>query len=202
MILPVPFYRQTTPFNCGPAALRTVISYFDSDPGIELVESRSEISRGKGASTAQIGIAAASLGYRSRFFSKHLTLTKENLELEFYKQYNSSTIDESKKILERAKSLGVLCEEKTMPLKDILSMITKDSVPILLIDWNVVKGMEEKGYQGHFVPVIGCDDNNVYIHQVAFNTGQSNIAIEKSLFDKARKSQGTDEDVLVVYRKT
>jgi len=35
MRLDVPFYKQTTKFNCGPAALRMVIAYLDQDLGLD-----------------------------------------------------------------------------------------------------------------------------------------------------------------------
>ncbi len=38
MMLDAPFYRQNTPFNCGPVALRMVLAYLDKDPGIEILE--------------------------------------------------------------------------------------------------------------------------------------------------------------------
>ncbi|MBI2670549.1 C39 family peptidase [Candidatus Woesearchaeota archaeon] len=40
MRLEVPFYQQTKHVNCGPSALRMIISYFDKDPGIEVLEEK------------------------------------------------------------------------------------------------------------------------------------------------------------------
>ncbi|MBU0466707.1 MAG: peptidase C39 family protein [Nanoarchaeota archaeon] len=33
MKLQVPFFKQTTPYNCGPMALRMALAYLGNDPG-------------------------------------------------------------------------------------------------------------------------------------------------------------------------
>jgi hypothetical protein len=206
MILNVPFQKQTSEVNCGPGALRLVVSYLDKDPGIELIEEKAGIVHGKGVSTLQLAVAAASFGYKTKFFSQHLTVNLENLELDFYKKYHAnpeaySAVKESEELLARARSIGVIAEEKTLTLDKLLFMVTKTSVPIVLVDWNVINNHADKGYQGHFVPIIGYDEENVYIHNVSYTTPQARMPILKSVFDKARKSKGTDEDILIVYKK-
>ena len=62
MKLNVPFYKQTTKLNCGPAALRMVLAYFDKDYSLKFLEEKSQIKEGKGVFKIQIAIAAARLG--------------------------------------------------------------------------------------------------------------------------------------------
>lgn len=88
MKLTVPFYKQTNSMNCGPASLRMVLAYFDRDWGIEVLEEMTGMKKGKGISTIQISTAAASLGYKSEFYSKQILFNEENLKLDFYKKYN------------------------------------------------------------------------------------------------------------------
>src|SRR3989304_1182641 len=167
MKLEVPFYNQTTKLNCGPAALRMVLAYFDKDYGLPLLEEKAKIKEGKGIFTVQIAIAAASLGYRADFYSRQVSFNKENLKLEFYQKY-TDLITQTDELVEEAKKLGVHVEEKRLSLEEILSKVSNSSLPIILLDWNIVKGTREKGYQGHFVPIVGHDEENVYVHNHGF----------------------------------
>lgn len=91
--------------------------------------------------------------------------------------------------------------EKSLLLEEILSFVTEESIPIVLIDWNVIMSRKNKGYQGHFVPIVGYDEKVVYIHNPGLKDTKEFMPISRELFDKARKSEGTDEDVAVIYKK-
>jgi len=200
MKLEIPFFKQTSQLNCGPTALRMVLAYFGKDEGVKILETRTGIKKGKGISTIQIATAAASSGYRVDFFSKHILFNEENLKLDFYKRYNDMDLEQSRKWVEDAKVAGVNIQERILSLEEILGLVTKDSVPIILLDWNIVKARKEKGYQGHFVPIVGFDEQNVYIHNHGLNDTQEFMPVPKTTFDEARKAEGTDEDVMIVYR--
>jgi len=200
MKLKVPFYKQTSPLNCGPTTLRMVLGYFGNDEGVEVLEARTGIKEGEGISTIQIATAAASSGYRTDFYSKHILFNEENLKHEFYQKYSDMDLEQSKKWLEDAKVAGVNIQERTLSLEELLGFVTKDSVPIILLDWNIVKARKDKGYQGHFVPVVGYNEQNVYIHNHGLNDTQEFMSVPKTTFDEARKAEGTDEDIVVLHR--
>ena len=200
MKLKVPFYNQTTPLNCGPTALRMVLSYFGDKTNIEELEKRTGIKQGKALSSIQIAIAAASLKYRTDFFSKHILFNEENLKLDYYKKYSDIDLEYSKELIKEAEKQGVKITEKTLSLEELLSCVTKNSVPIILLDWNIITGKNEKGYQGHFVPLVGYSKENIYVHNHGFNNPQEFLPINKEIFDKARKADGTDEDIIIIHR--
>ena len=200
MKLPIPFFPQTTPLNCGPAALKMVLTYFDANPEIEIIEEKTGIKEGKGVSTIQIGTATALLGFKAAFYSKHVYFNKENLKLEFYQKYLDIAAH-AEKLVSDAKKAGVIVEEKTISQKELLDFVTEKSIPIILLDWNIIKGVPEKGYQGHFVPIVGYDEENVFVHNHGLNQPKEFMPISRDVFEKARKAQGTDEDVVIIYRK-
>lgn len=72
-------------------------------------------------------------------------------------------------------------------------------MPIVLLDWNKIT-KKANTYHGHFVPVVGYDEKFIYVHNHGLNNPQSFLQIEKKLFDEARKAQGTDEDILIIYK--
>ncbi|MDP3916972.1 MAG: peptidase C39 family protein [Nanoarchaeota archaeon] len=201
MRLEIPFYKQTSPLNCGPTALRMVLAYFGNDEEVEVLEAKTGIKEGKGISTIQIATAAASLGYRVDFYSKQILFNEENLKHEFYKKYSDMDLEQSKSWVEDAKAAGVNIQERTLSLEELLRFVTKDSVPIVLLNWDIVTARKEKGYQGHFVPIVGFDEQNVYIHNHGLNDTQEFMPVPRETFNEARKAEGTDEDVVMVYGK-
>ena len=200
MRLKIPFFKQTSPLNCGPTALRMVLAYFGKDEGVDVFEARTGIKKGKVISTIQIATAAASSGFRTDFYSKHILFNEEHMKHEFYKKYSNMDLEQSKKWVEDAKTSGVNIQERTLSLEELLGFVKKDSVPIILLDWNIVKERKEKGYQGHFVPVVGFDEQNVYIHNHGLNETKEFMPVPKNIFDEARKAEGTDEDIVIVYK--
>jgi len=198
MKLKVPFLEQKDKLDCGQAALRMVLSYLGEDPGLEAIEEKIGVKEGKGVHTIQMANAAASLGYKVKLFSKYTEFNKDNLELDFYKKYGDSEEAKQKKWDKEAEDLGVEIIEKTFDLDDLLKLVKEDSIPIILLDWYVIR--EKEGYNGHFVPIVGYDEENVLIHNQGIKGTQSFMPIKKELFDKARKAKGTDEDVMVISK--
>jgi hypothetical protein len=197
----VPFYKQTTPFNCGTVALKMVFSFLGKDFPIEEIEEKSRIKPGKMVSTLHLAIAALDLGFKIKFFSKYGDVNQENLESEFYKTFaENDYLQVVRNLIKELQSKGAKVEIKSIELSELLSYITEDSLPIALIDWNIIKSRKEKGYYGHFVPVVGYDKENVYIHNHGFSDTQAFMPIKKQLFDESRKSDGTDEDILIITK--
>lgn len=199
MKLDVPFYPQTTGLNCGPTNLKMVYAYFGMDKGIEYFEEAMAIEEGKGVASSSILLAAAK-DFDVRFYSKSVYFDTNLMDLEFYKKFGSD-VDKANKDLENARKLGAQINEKTMSLGDLLSFVTETSIPIILLDWTVIEPKKGQGYQGHFVTVVGYDKDNVLIHNPSFNSPKEYQSIPKELFDEARKSRGTDEDIVVIFHK-
>ena len=86
MKLDVPFYKQLSIADCGPTALRMVLSYYRKNPSIKSIKEKCDIKKDKGISTIQIAIAAANFGYKASFYTTSLGFNKDNMKLEFYKK--------------------------------------------------------------------------------------------------------------------
>lgn len=200
MKLDVPFYKQTTGLNCGPVALKMVLGYLGEDFSIEELEEKTGIKEGKATSTLNLAKAAVDLGFKIKLISISVLPVQENLTSEFHKKFlEDSYIEKVNKLFTYLKEKNVEMVEKSIDLKELLSYVSEDSIPVVLLDWNVIFP-RYNGYNGHFVPVVGYDDENVIIHNHGLKDTKEFMEIKKELFDKARKSKGTDEDVLIIYR--
>jgi len=199
MKLNVPFYKQTTEMNCGPLALKMALDYLGKNLSIEELEKQTELKRGKALPTIKLALVAKQLGFRTKFFTKNFENNPENLKMDFYKKYWDMNGEESQRIFQEAEKAGIELHEKTLSLENIINNIREDRIIIILLDWNVIA--KKQGYQGHFVPVVGYDEENIYIHNQGFDSPQAFMPIKRQTFDKARKAKGTDEDLLIIYRK-
>ena len=198
--LDIPFYLQTTPLNCGPVALKMVLEFLGEEHSIEEIEGLVGIKEGKAVSTIRLAIAARKLGFKVDFYTKVLGMNPENLKLDFYKKHGDVVQrEESENLQKEAKSLGVNLFEKTLLQDAIIDNLDEDRAMIVLLDWNKINRKED--FRGHFVPIVGLSKNNILVHNHGFLNTAPYFPIDKSLFESARKAKGTDEDLLIIYRK-
>jgi len=202
MMLDVPFHIQATKFDCGPTALQMSLEYLESKP-YSRAELQNLVDSERSGVTWTLGLAksAAQLGFRTEFYSTCLGFNPRNFDLDFYKRMSGeagSTEQKLEKLKAEAVSYGVNMEERSLSLEEILAKISPSCVSIVLLDWGKI--MNTSKYQGHFVPIVGYDDQNVYIHNPA-EPPVKNMPIKRELFDEARKSTGTDEDMVFIYKK-
>ncbi len=202
MKLKVPFYKQESKNDCGPTALQMVLEYLGEAHSKE--ELMDLVDSDKSGVTWTLGLARASakLDFKTEFYSTCLGFNPLNYCLDYY-QKEADEASSSEQKLERLKieshQLGVQMEERGLTLEELLSKISENCVPIILLDWNKIR--EKEGYQGHFVPVVGYDDENVYVHDHGEINPKEFVAIKRKVFDEARKSKGTDEDIVYIHRK-
>ena len=121
--------------------------------------------------------------------------------MDYYKKYASGDSEETEMKNKNAKEIGVDVEIKSFRLEELLTFLDKEHMMIVLLDWNIVRNLEEKGYQGHFVPVVGYDKEKVYVHNPGMKDPMPSYPISREVFDKARKAKGTDEDFILISKQ-
>lgn len=80
-----------------------------------------------------------------------------------------------------------------------MEKISDKCVPIILLDWNVITNGKYGSYNGHFVPIVGFDKEFIYVHQQSGDTAKPYFKIKNEIFEKARKSNGTDEEIIFIF---
>ncbi|MBI4181582.1 MAG: peptidase C39 family protein [Candidatus Aenigmarchaeota archaeon] len=192
MRLQVPFYRQTTPLNCGTAALRMACSFLGKDLAQEQLVG---IRPGQGISAIRLALAAARQGFPTLFVSTHLGFNPHLMQLPFYQQHGDTDAAAYDRLAEEARSAGVRMEERSLSLRELLGFLG-ESIPIVLVDWNVVR--RRAGYQGHFLPVVGFSPGEVLVHQHGLDEPQAFLPVPRTTFWKAWTAEGTDQEAVVV----
>ncbi len=203
MKLDVPFYMQASQKDCGPTTLQMVLEYLSNTP-YDREELQKLVDSERSGFTWTLGLAKATaqLGFPTEFYTTCLGFNPRNYKLEFYRKETDSA-SSSEQRLERLKreavQYNVAMTERSLALEEILAKLSGDCVPILILDWSKIKGSGR--FIGHFVPIVGYDDEHVYVHNQGLLKPGPFIAIKKDLFEAARKATGTDEDILFVHRK-
>ncbi|GBE20112.1 MAG TPA: hypothetical protein ENG87_00185 [Candidatus Pacearchaeota archaeon] len=202
MKLKVPFYKQKNKNDCGPTALQMVLEYLGEPHSRE--ELMNLVYSDKSGVTWTLGLAraATNLGFKTEFYTICLDFNPENYKLDYYKKEAdgvSSVKGKLKRLKIESHNLGVQMGERSLTLEELLSKISKDCIPIILLDWSKIKGTDD--FIGHFVVIVGYDNKNVYVHNQEFHNPGAFISIDRELFDEARKSNGTDEDIVYIHRK-
>lgn len=199
MKLNVPFYKSKTDTDCGPLALKMVLSYFDEDYSFEeLAKLEKQLDAGFVWSTG-IALAANKLGFRVKFISK-TNFNPEETDLKYYQEhYDEQARNVLNELREELKEKDIEVQ-KDMSLSELLSYVSKDSIVIIALNWNIVTGKD--GFCGHFVPITGYDDENIYVHNPGIASAMPYLAIKRDLFLKSWESKGTDKDTVIIYRKS
>jgi len=200
MKLDVPFYVQGKN-ECGQTALKMVLEFFGEKHDINELNELIDSEKTKASWTIGIARATGQLKFKTEFYSLHLGANPDLFDIDYYQKETSgfdSSNEKIKKLISSCISFGVELDEKTLNIEEIKSKINENCVAIVLLDWNVIT--KKEGYQGHFVPVVGFDKDNVYVHNAGKEDGAF-FKIENELFDKARKAKGTDEDIVFIYGK-
>ena len=136
------------------------------------------------------------------FFTTSTELNEDVFKIDYVKEFSDGLDDCKTKLnilAKRCKELGVSVTAKIFELEEILVRINENTIPIILIDANVIWN-EYGRSMGHFVPIVGYDEDNVYVHQPGRKYTKSFMKINKELFDKARKAKCTENDVLFISR--
>ncbi|MBX7142971.1 MAG: peptidase C39 family protein [Oligoflexia bacterium] len=199
--LDVPFLINAK-LDCGPIALAMVSAYFGVKTSLERIQELVVAETSGATWTLGLAAAAAELGLSVSLFSRSLGVRPENFSLDYYREHAAGVSEAEAKLTvlaNRCRKFGGHLEERQLSLNELFALISSGAVPVMLIDWAKVVG--KPNYIGHFVPLVGYNDSDVYIHNPGPDRAEPFMPLSHDLFELARKSPGTDEDILVVWGK-
>lgn len=199
MKLKVPFYKSEKDTDCGPLSLKMSLEYLGKVYSFEQISKEErQIDTGL-VWSAGIARASKQFGFLTKFISTS-NFSHEESDIEYYKKYSNNTAKiVLKEIFDEIRKVGVEIQERNMLLDELLSYVSSNSIPIVLVNWNAIVGKE--GFSGHFFPITGYDEENVYVHNPGIVSAMPYLPIKRSLFLHAWESKGTDKDTIIIFRK-
>lgn len=199
MRIDVPFYKSEKDTDCGPLALRMALAYLGTRMSFDKIsKEQKQLDTGLVWSVG-IARAAKKLGFRTKFIST-TNFNQDVDDIDYYKKYaNDKGMIVLKELSDEIKYLGVESEERNLSIDELLSFVSKDSIPIVLVNWFVIAN--KVGFSGHFLPITGYDAENIYVHNPGIANAMAYLPIRRDIFLKAWESRGTDKDTIIIFRK-
>ena len=196
MKLNIPFYKSKKDTECAQRALQMVLEYFGKKYSIRELSSLTRQLPSGMTWTAGIARAAKKLGLNARIISNSNFSHKRN-NIEYYKEH-AKEMDTLYSLIKENKQLNIQSKETSLSIDQLTNLITKTSIPIVLINWHTLTKKEK--YHGHFLTISGYDNENIYVHNPGIASAQAFMPIKKELFKKAWESKGTDKDLILISK--
>ncbi len=216
VLLDVPFFVNTGDGNrCAQVALQCALKYYlGKDIPVEELDRLTGRKEGKWTSTFQIVAVAWDLGLDVRYYSKSPIEPYTHTEEEIVK-YTRETFPNAAETILKHSDLPVMLEKAThltklnlfekrlLSFQEIEKHITQNHLPLLCIDYAKIAIDKSKypNYSGHFVPMVGFDNESVFYHESGPKNPLANRQVPKKDFIDAWNAEGTDNDVVIVYGK-
>jgi len=194
MRLKVPFYKGEEG-DCGPLSLKMVLEYFGSSYSKKELSERMCMLDTRTVYTIGIAKAARELGFEVEFFSEN-RLDGSHRDFDYYRKFGRH--EKEVELYKEAENVGVEIRG-SLSMEELLSNVNKDSIPIVLLNWNVIR--KKPDYHGHVVPVTGYTKKSVYVHNTGPQDAKAFFPMSRSKFKKAWESPGTDKDTVIIRRK-
>ena len=202
----IPYFKQPDDTHCFQACLKMVLKYFfpEKDFSYEELDKISDKAKDKYTWFSAAVIKVKKMGLKVKAYSnfdynEFIKNGAEYIRKKYDKEIAERTIEMSdiKSEIENAKEMikEDIYELKELSFKDIENWFKENYMAILLVDSNMINN--KSGYEGHFVVLIGIDDNNVYVHDPSRVSGSANRKINKDLFKKAWKYQ----KLVILFKK-
>ncbi len=206
----VPFYDNThgDGNQCYQLAMRSAIKHFlGKDVAIEELDRITGRGPDKWTWTSQLVPPLYDMGLKVKFYTKvdvTQLLGGERFIREHYgkdaevmlQHTNMDVMINSVSVLMK---YGIF-ERRALSEKEIETHIREGHLPLILLDWTKIKGVDAP-FMGHMGVLTGFDDANFYFHHSGPGSPQPNMPILRKRLMAAWNAPGTDNDIVIVYGK-
>jgi len=210
-LTPVPYYRQTLDFTCGPAALMMAMKALD--PTLELTR-KLELRLWREATTIFMtsghggcGPYGLALSAYRRGFDLEIHVNEDGIFL-----IDSVRSAEKKEVMrlvqedwiDELQHLPVSLQHGRLSVAALRQKCQLGGIPLVLISSYRIYGERFP----HWVVVTGCDDHYIYVHDPLVNTAKgetaadsTHLALPHREFERmARYGKAGQKAVLILYR--
>ncbi|XP_041457081.1 protein GUCD1-like [Lytechinus variegatus] len=226
-IMDVPHILQQEQWDCGLASAKMIFRYCNVSLGEgdeKLMKACKELEIKKAIWTVDLAHLMAKFNIKHDFYTLTFGVDPKYSTVEFYNSntYFSDFLEEEhriNKLFLEAQDRGIIASKKSLSRDEIISRLKERQPAVVLIDASLLVCLEcddtkqdrefgccqreeeeEEGYIGHFIVACGY---NIEKEQIFYRNPARPIDLcccSFENFDVARKSHGTDEDILFIQR--
>ncbi|KAJ4941380.1 hypothetical protein JOQ06_011263 [Pogonophryne albipinna] len=209
-------------WDCGLACSRMVLKYLHPISDEEFQRACWELKLTESVWTIDLAYLMCHLGIKHCFCTQTLGVDKGFRNQNFYKKHFDTEEDRVNELFLKAESKDVTVKKCSVPLQEIQSHLEQGHVAIVLVNAVVLTcdlcsspvkyccflpvGQKcfcrKPEYQGHFVVVCGYNRTTgcIFYNNPAYSDRVCCTSV--SVFEEARRSYGTDEDILLIYTES
>lgn len=220
VMLNVPVIRQLFHWDCGLACSRMVLEYLHPVSEEEFQRACLDLEFTESVWTIDLAYLMCKMGIRHCFCTQTLGVDKGFRNQSFYKKHFDTEEDRVNELFLKAESKGVLVKKCSVTVQEIQSHLEQGHVAIVLVNAVLLVcelcstpvkyccflpvGQKcfcrKPDYQGHFVVVCGFNrkTGSIFYNNPAYSDRVCCTSF--SNFEEARRSYGTDEDILFIYK--
>ncbi|XP_033747721.1 protein GUCD1-like [Pecten maximus] len=211
--LKVPTHIQSYSWDCGLACCCMVLRYMKRDDHSVYTSDFEALNCGESIWTIDLAYLFKYHDIKTKLTTITLGVDQEYAKKPFYRNHFNQDEDRVGKMFSEAASRNIDVEKCSVPMSDIVNHIAKENLVICLVDWNYLECIwcDKRRhcfscfkrccgtYQGHFVVVCGFDQRKKRVFYKNPSYDEEVCCSRMDKFDKARKSNGTDEDTLFIF---
>ena len=199
--------KQSGSWDCGIACVKMVLEAYGIDySNIPFICQALELNT---------SIWTIDLCYILHFFNISHTLCTKTTGVDesyanepFYKEYFDNDSTRVNRLFREAAGEGLQCEKRSVFLHEIGQHLKTFRPVIILVNWSLIKPFpftscfkpfffSKSKYQGHFIVLTGCsEDLSKFIYLNPEKATRKSMS--SSVLEAARKSYGTDEDIIFI----
>eukprot|EP01025_Chloroclados_australasicus_P009921 TRINITY_DN1384_c0_g1_i2.p1 TRINITY_DN1384_c0_g1~~TRINITY_DN1384_c0_g1_i2.p1 ORF type:complete len:264 (-),score=17.02 TRINITY_DN1384_c0_g1_i2:461-1252(-) len=213
LYLEVPHVKQQHSWDCGVACTLMVLKKLNASHGINLSQLCQQFNT-RSIWTIDIAHVLRKHGIDVTFYTVTIGANPEFANEKYYMLHISEDARRVESLFQQASSIGLSIVKRSVSMKEITQfMISRQYLIILLVDLRKISTWLSAadtcfmstccikngvGYQGHYIVLCGYDQHRSQL--LYMDPGGRNGIQRQSVeaVEDARKSYGTDEDLLLI----
>ncbi|KAA0713920.1 Protein GUCD1 [Triplophysa tibetana] len=211
VMLNVPVIRQQYHWDCGLACSRMVLEYLHPLGEEEFQRACSDLEFTESVWTIDLAYLMCKLGVRHCFCTQTLGVDKGFRNQSFYKKHFATEEDRVNELFMKAEDRGVGEIQNHLEQGHVAIVLVNAVLLVCELCSTPVKyccflpvGQKcfcrRPEYQGHFIVVCGFNrkTDSIFYNNPAYSDRVCCTSFKN--FEEARRSYGTDEDIMLVYK--
>lgn len=194
--LKVPYYEQNKKYCCGSANLRMAAAYLGKKRSYPEIKSLARQLKSGMTLMEGIAVGAYELGLKVKHYARDFSTHAK------YPFIKKGLGKDGSKILKdlnnKLKSYAIEVKKKNLSIKQLLGYVTKKSIPIVLVNTNVLD--RKPGFNGHYLTVVGYDKKTIYFHNSGTRSPFPYWPIRRKLFEQAWSSKYAEKKTVIIYK--
>ncbi|RUS71373.1 hypothetical protein EGW08_020869 [Elysia chlorotica] len=213
----VPGVHQCYSWDCGLACVSMVLRSLGEPPSEVYTKDLDAMECGESIWTIDLAYILNRHSVPLEFYTITMGVKPEHSKKPFYQSHFNRDESRVNLLFRKASQHGIFVQERSLSIEELLYHVQQDRPAIVLVNQSYLHCLScagsnarkcwdcltlcQKPYCGHFVVLCGFDRRkDLVFYRDPDSNCREVCQTHTDVFDKARLSDGTDEDVIIILR--